>query len=78
MCLSGEQALALGRRRQGLELGKCPHSSSQCGAPGGTQLLSAAGKHPGIADGASEAGSGLVDLPTVLCLAKCVFFELVK
>ena len=52
--MSGEQTLAWDWRRQGLECGKCPHPSSQYRALSGAQPLSAAGKHPGIADGERE------------------------
>lgn len=75
MRLSSEQTLAQGRRRQGLEWGKCPHLSSQYRALSGAQPLSAAGTHPGIADGGRM---GRADLFSGLCLSECVFLKLIK
>lgn len=79
MRLSGVQTLAWGWRRQGLEWGKCPHPSSQYRALSGAQPLSAAGKHPGIADGGRERErQAWADLFSVLCLSACVFLKLIK
>ena len=87
MRLSGEQTLAWGRRRQGLEWGKCPHPSSQYRALSGAQPLSAAGKHPEIADGGRErereegregGREGRAELISFLCfvyLHVCVFWS---
>lgn len=50
-----EQALAGGRRGPGLECGKCPHPSSPFGALSGREPLSAAGRHPGTADGGASS-----------------------
>lgn len=79
MRLSGVQTLAWGWRRQGLEWGKCPHPSSQYRALSGAQPLSAAGKHPGIADGGRERErQAWSDLFSALCLSACVFLKLIK
>lgn len=71
MRLSTERA---GRGRGlGLECGKCPHPSSQFGAVGGADPLSAAGRHPGAADGGARTALGsfiLSDLFRQIC-----FFE---
>lgn len=73
---SGEQILAWGWRRRGLEWGECPHPSSRFRALSGAQSLSAAGKHPGIADGGRKWKGGKAELISFspLCLSACVFF----
>lgn len=87
MRLSGEQTLAWGQRRRGLEWGKCPHPSSQYRALSGAQPLSAPGKCPGIADGGGERekesererdGQARTDLFSERCLSECVVQKLIE
>jgi len=54
---SGKQTSARGRRRQGLDWGKCPHPSFQYRALSGAKPPSAAGRCPGAADGGRGRGS---------------------
>lgn len=56
--LSAGRTLAQGWRGPGLECGKCPHPSSQFGALDGAEPLSAAGRHPGRADGGARTALG--------------------